>query len=145
MLSGCGAADAHLFRATVEVGVYCGSNKHVCTHVQVTAEYNPTPSFCRFDELGKEWRFPAKRDWISRAGGCSAAVDSPGARDVSSANGHWEKDQKGNRKWVASATGASAHAEREHEAGFQEIKVLCARDLRARSCAQVNCASGWRV
>jgi hypothetical protein len=80
---------------------------------------------CRFDELGKEWRFPAKKDWIPTAGGGhSATVDSPtGARDLSTANGHWERDKKGNRKWVTTESGESAHGRSAHKAGAQEMEV----------------------
>jgi hypothetical protein len=51
----------------------------------------------RFDEVGKEWRFPASKAkgsirWAGSFAGSQSAPD-----------GHWEKDLQGNRAWVTSS------------------------------------------
>ena len=97
----------------------------------------------RFDELGKEWRFPssgkkeARGPKISTAAGGGSSSKSPAAEtpgDVSDGNGFWERDEAGNRKWVPTATSLDTNASSDEvTVGGRQSMLDCAIS-RAACC-----------
>ncbi len=97
----------------------------------------------RFDELGKEWRFPKSSSSIHAAprrnsenssssgkGASAPRASAPRAEashDASNTfnaynHGHWEKDENGTRKWVTidspTAAASAAPGKGEIQVGF---------------------------
>ena len=67
----------------------------------------------RFDEVGKEWRFPRDSTCSQSQGAShsSSAVVGPSrlprtgtSSKGSEMHGHWERDESGSRKWVTRAS-----------------------------------------